>query len=264
MIYFLFFYQLQQFRQKKDGKGSSSQGKSSNKSGQSKQHGADASTVSAAVNPKVSQQVSDEEIRLQHSGSDAEFIDSSVSHSIDSSVAPDKDVETIDPPSMHVSSNMGTVEKISTGYNELPLEGSGDDQNDVDSFVSNEGENILIANPEVAVVGSLGDSEMAVSGGESILADMQEPVDVLAPPASVDDAREQLLDTVGTRSARLEEERELLSSQEGFPDLSLIPRQDQVTDVGCALLLLIIIFFNIFFTLYILVNQEGQIKKTDV
>lgn len=246
MICLLFHYQLQQFRQKKDGKGSSSsQGKSSNKSGQSKQHGADASTVSATENPKVSQQVSDGEIRLQHPNSGVEVIDSSVSHSIDSSVAPDIDVEKSDPPSMPVSSDMGTVEEFSTGYAELPLEGSGLGQDVVDSSVSNKGKSILITNPEVAIVGSMGDSEMAVPGRESILADVREPVDVSAA-ASVDDAGEQLLDTVGTQSPRLEEGRELLSSQEDFPDLSLIPRQDQVTDVGCALLLLIIIFFTFF------------------
>ncbi|CBI24010.3 unnamed protein product, partial [Vitis vinifera] len=147
-------------------------------------------------------------------------------------MAPDIDAEAIDPPSMPLSPKMGKVEKFSTDYTELPLEGSGVGENDVDSSVSNKGESIPIANPEVAIVGSLGDSEMAVSGGESIHANMREPVDVLAPPASVDDAREQLLDTVGTWSPRLEEERELLSSQEEFPDLSLIPRQYQVTDVG--------------------------------
>ncbi|KAJ9702892.1 hypothetical protein PVL29_004571 [Vitis rotundifolia] len=223
---------LQQFRQKKDGKGSSSQAKSSNKSGKSRQHEADANTVPATVNPKASQQVSDGEIGLQHLDSDVEFIDSSVSHSIENSMAPDIDAETIDPPSMPLSPKMGTVEKFSTDYTELPLKGSGVGENDVDSSVSNKGESIPTANPEVAIVGSLGDSEMAVSGGESIHANMREPVDVLAPPASVDDAREQLLDTVGTWSPRLEEERELLSSQEEFPDLSLIPRQDQVTDVG--------------------------------
>ncbi|KAF3976060.1 hypothetical protein CMV_000705 [Castanea mollissima] len=71
---------LQQYRQKKEGKGSASHGKSSKKSGKSDQHEGDADESSTTPVPTVSSQVTEREI-APHDGSDLETVESSLSHS---------------------------------------------------------------------------------------------------------------------------------------------------------------------------------------
>ncbi|KAM3687682.1 hypothetical protein ACJW31_10G092800 [Castanea mollissima] len=71
---------LQQYRQKKEGKGSASHGKSSKKSGKSDQHEGDADESSTTPVPTVSSKVTEREI-APHDGSDLETVESSLSHS---------------------------------------------------------------------------------------------------------------------------------------------------------------------------------------
>ncbi|KAK9273217.1 hypothetical protein L1049_018024 [Liquidambar formosana] len=224
---------LQQFRQKKDNKGSSSHGKSSKKSGKSEQHEADADAASAADNPTASPHVPE---------GDVGFIDSSMSHSVKDTVAPDIDVLTIDRLSVPVPPETG-VGEIRLAYDtKLPPEDSGAGEaglalsvgkdRDVDSSGPNGGESIQTVQSEVARVTSFGTLDIPVSEGDSIHANMSVPVDLSAPIAAVDSVEGDVV-AVETESTNTEEERELLPSQQHFPDTSLIhAREDQVTDVG--------------------------------
>lgn len=72
---------LQQFRQKKENKGSASHGKTSKKSGKAEQHETDDDASSTTSIPIASSQVTEKEIAA-HDDSDLEIVDLPVSHSM--------------------------------------------------------------------------------------------------------------------------------------------------------------------------------------
>lgn len=75
------YHQLQQFRQKKENKGSASHGKTSKKSGKAEQHETDDDASSTTSIPIASSQVTEKEIAA-HDDSDLEIVDLPVSHSM--------------------------------------------------------------------------------------------------------------------------------------------------------------------------------------
>ncbi|XP_065849112.1 trans-Golgi network-localized SYP41-interacting protein 1 isoform X2 [Euphorbia lathyris] len=86
---------LQQYRQKKDGKGSSSHGKTSKKSSKSDRHDSEVDEVSNLTTSTALSQVPEVEIMLPLD-SDLEASDSSVSHPVEKLVASDVSTEAID------------------------------------------------------------------------------------------------------------------------------------------------------------------------
>lgn len=173
---------LQQYRQKKDNKGSSSHGKSSKKSSKSEQHEADADAISVAAKPPPPPQVLEGEIESQ-SISD---VDSSVSNSMENSSAPNIDVATTKDLSGSVPSEKGIEGTELVCNAKLPREdlGTGEagtvsviKEHDVVSFVPKEGESTLDIGAGVVRIASIETSEIAVFEGSSIHADMSFSVD---------------------------------------------------------------------------------------
>lgn len=231
-------HQLQQYRQKKDSKGSGSHGKSSKKSGQSDQNEADADAVSSATKYTALPQAPEGETE---SPVDANLnINSSGSHSGEKSTAS----ETAAGPSvMPITHETRVVETPIDQNAESPSQEVEVTKHDVEFSVRSEGENTGTADAEVARVISSDTLHVVDSGGQAKDANMSIPVDVSAQPASVDVAAGMRV-TVDTES--LSREEESLPSQDNINTVLMLQREDQVTDVGCALLLFLFDFLCIF------------------
>ncbi|XP_059640536.1 trans-Golgi network-localized SYP41-interacting protein 1 isoform X2 [Cornus florida] len=183
---------LQQFRQKKDGKGS----KSSGKAGKSERD-VDAGAGTAVAKPAaVSLQVPDVEISSV-SASHARVVDSSASHSMENSVTTDADAGTVDPSSVPVVPKTGIVESSLANNVEAPLEHNGvgetvlkpsvGEEQHVDSLVTNESESSCTVDPKNTTgFTHVGILETIVSEEESLHVDSPVAVDLLAPLDLVD------------------------------------------------------------------------------
>ncbi|PON73053.1 nucleoporin [Parasponia andersonii] len=193
---------LQQYRQKKDSKGSVSHGKSMKKSGKLEHHEADADVESTPDKPTSVSLVPEGEI-APHVDSDSSVMASSTSHStgnIDS--GSEVDVAVGDPSAVSSTLESSVVETL-TAHNELSSPMMGVGEHGVDSLVQTEGTSTgtEVARGVLVTVESLNvDSE---DSSLPLQADI------------VDSGPESLL------------------SQDGSPDTSLMQaREDQVTDVG--------------------------------
>ena len=238
------YHQLQQFRQKKDNKGTGSHGKSAKNSGKLEQRELDAYVESTVAKPTSLSSVSEGEIA---SGSDSALptVGSSTSHSMDN-VPPDAYV-AVDDLSAVPSARESSLNETITGSNELSTPRVGDSEHDVDSQLKNEGTGPEMADVEVARVMSSVDSDAMSSGGETNSSNPTVPTDLLLQPASVDSPRVAV--TVESQSLDPSENESLLPQEDTHASLTQA-REDQVTDLGCSLLLLLlllILFFGLFF-----------------
>ncbi|GFS44620.1 hypothetical protein Acr_00g0091270 [Actinidia rufa] len=181
---FLIPFQLQQFRQKKDGKGS----KSSGKAGKSERD-SDADAAPDAAKPAaVLLQVPDAEVRPVYE-SDAAVVDSSVMLLRDSSQSADMDIATIDPLSGVVVPETGSV--TTTLDVELQPEDSGVDgatmklsvgkEQNFDSLVSFQVDSTHTVNSEDAGLAS-GDWGSVVSETNSVYLDTPIGIESSTPP----------------------------------------------------------------------------------
>ncbi|KHG27162.1 chromosome partition smc [Gossypium arboreum] len=194
---------LQQFRQKKDGKGSSSRGKSSKKSNKS-----DADAASSVGKPTVSSQVSKgETVAVDLTVS--QFMESSFPSGLDTTV-----VSSLEP-SVSLTGNVETVVAHNAG---VPVE--------VDSSVSNGGEGTQCVDSMVSTEIHSSTADIPVSEGET------EHIIVPQPSTSVDTVEGTVvkLNLVDSNEGT---GRNPLFTPDDFPDTSLSQaRGDQVTDVG--------------------------------
>ncbi|GFZ08213.1 hypothetical protein Acr_20g0000210 [Actinidia rufa] len=171
---------LQQFRQKKDSKGS----KSSGKAGKSERD-SDADAAPDVANPAAALlQVPDAEVRPVHE-SDAVVVDSSVTLLRDSSQSADMYIATIDPLSVVVVPETGSVTTTLADNVELQSEDSGVDEatrklsvgkeQDFDSLVSYQVDSTHTVNTE-------GDLGSVVSETNSVYLDTPIGIDSSTPP----------------------------------------------------------------------------------
>lgn len=194
----------------------------------------DADATSTAAKPMA---VPKEGTGPQSFGSDVAFVDSSVSNSLENSSAPDIDIVTINPLPVSVPLEKGIEETglarnagfptEDSGAGEAGLTASVIKEQNVDSFVPKEGESTLEVGAGVARNASL-ETPATISVMNHY---MSLPVELLAPPVSVDatEGDEVIVQPLTANK----NEGELLSSQQGFPGMALIPREDQVTDGQC-------------------------------
>lgn len=241
--FLLVHHQLQQFRQKKDGKGTGSQGKSVKKLGKLEQHEADADDKPTSVPLAAEGEIT------SHVDSDPSGIASSTSHSTENIVS-GSDVSVVDLSAVPSTLESSVVETL-TAHNELTAPSVGVGEHGVNSLVQTQGKSTAA---EVAKVTSLVNSDAMDSGGESSYGNTFVSNAMQAQPASDESIRVAV--TVESQSVHLEDnplpsraeivdsEHESLPLRDDIPDTSLLQaREDQVTDVGCALLLLLLFFF---------------------
>lgn len=216
------YHQLQQFRQKKDNKGTASQGKSTKKSGKSEQREPDSNVESTVAKPTSPSSVPEGEV-----ASSADSVEN---------VAPDPLV-VVDDLSVVPSAQEFSVNEMLMSGNELATLRAGDGELDIDSLPQNEGTDTVTADVEVARVKPLVDSDSINSGGETNYSHPTVPVDLIMQPASVDSTLVAV--TIEPQSVDSSEDKSM-PLQEDTPRTSLTrARDDQVTDIGCSLLLLL-------------------------
>ncbi|KAI9192366.1 hypothetical protein LWI28_021802 [Acer negundo] len=212
---------LQQFREKKDGKGgSSSHGKSSKKSSKSEQHQLDTDAASSAAKPTVSSLTEVEDV--SNADSDLRDVDSD---SMENSLVPD--VASVDPSSVVITPEESIVDASLAYDAELPPLQSG--VSDDDSTVPKNKESTQIVDAEESRAVPSATLGAPVLEGETKHADNSGITNLTASSASVDTAEEVAeMDTLNGK-----EREEVLPSQKVTPDASLIQSSgDQVTDVG--------------------------------
>ncbi|TQE00564.1 hypothetical protein C1H46_013808 [Malus baccata] len=175
---------LQQFRQKKDGKGSGS-GKSTKKSSKSEKHEADADAVSSATKPTALTQAPEGETESRVDAN-LENINSSGSHSGEISTASDIEVVSAAPSAVPITHEGNAVETLIDKNAELASQEVAFSQHDVNFSATNEGESTVGTDAEEARVSSLDTSHVMDSGGLAKDANMSMPVDVSMQPISVD------------------------------------------------------------------------------
>ncbi|KAL9439839.1 hypothetical protein AB3S75_018663 [Citrus x aurantiifolia] len=212
---------LQQFRQKKDGKGSSSQGKSLKKSGKSEQHEADIDAASTAGKPTGSLVPEGESASPSHVDSNLGVMDS---NSIENSLAPEIDVAAVDSSSVVVTPESCMVE-ISLARDAVLSPQGGD----VPSSVPNEGERMQNTDTEAARAVPSSTVDIPVLDGETKDADISVVTDGSTQSILADtDKRETV--TVEMENANRDGRLESPASQE-VPDTTLIQvRGDQEAD----------------------------------
>ncbi|KAF2283556.1 hypothetical protein GH714_011979 [Hevea brasiliensis] len=136
---------LQQFRQKKDGKGSSSHGKSSKKSGKSEQQESCTDAVLNTANSTALPEVLEGEI-VSNIDSNLGVEDSSFSHSIENSVASGVDIAAVDPLSIPMITDTSSIDDTN-----MDKQAVGVHENDIDSSNSSNVERIDVLAPSVIV-----------------------------------------------------------------------------------------------------------------
>lgn len=208
---------LQQFRQKKDGKGSGS-GKSTKTSDKSEKHEADADVVSSATKPTAVPQTPEGETESRVDAN-LENINSSGSHSGEISTA--SDINAAAPSAVPITHERNAVETLIYQNAESASQEVGFSKCDVNFSATNMGESTGGTDAEVARISSLDSSHVMDSRGLAKDANMSISVDVSAQPTSVDD----------TDQTKGRDEESLPPSQN--INTSLVQeREDQVTDVG--------------------------------
>ncbi|KAM0973741.1 hypothetical protein ACFX2C_017026 [Malus domestica] len=208
---------LQQFRQKKDGKGSGS-GKSTKTSDKSEKHEADADVVSSATKPTAVPQTPEGETESRVDAN-LENINSSGSHSGEISTA--SDINAAAPSAVPITHERNAVETLIYQNAESASQEVGFSKCDVNFSATNVGESTGGTDAEVARISSLDSSHVMDSRGLAKDANMSISVDVSAQPTSVDD----------TDQTKGRDEESLPPSQN--INTSLVQeREDQVTDVG--------------------------------
>ncbi|XVE71329.1 hypothetical protein DITRI_Ditri10aG0142300 [Diplodiscus trichospermus] len=200
---------LQQFRQKKDGKGSSSQGKSSKRPNKSEQHESDADAASSTAKPIVISEVSEGETAA---------IDLAVSQSLESSLSSGLDTAVVVSSLEPIASETGNVETVVADNAGLRI--------DANSLVSNGGESTQSVVSMMSIGMPSSTADIPVTEGET------KPDDVPHPTAS-DDTTEGTMVKLDLAGANKQMGQNSLLSLHDFPDMSLSQaRGDQVTDVG--------------------------------
>ncbi|XP_058002136.1 trans-Golgi network-localized SYP41-interacting protein 1-like isoform X2 [Hevea brasiliensis] len=136
---------LQQFRQKKDGKGNSSHGKSSKKSGKSEQQESCTDAVLNTANSTALPEVLEGEI-VSNIDSNLGVEDSSFSHSIENSVVSGVDIAAVDPLSIPMITDTSSIDDTN-----MDKQAVGVHENDIDSSNSSNVERIDVLAPSVIV-----------------------------------------------------------------------------------------------------------------
>ncbi|KAK8351971.1 hypothetical protein V6Z12_A05G067100 [Gossypium hirsutum] len=193
---------LQQFRQKKDGKGSSSRGKSSKKPNKS-----DADAASSVGKPTVSSQVSKgETVAVDLTVS--QFMESSFPSGLDTTAV----VSSLEP-SVSLTGNVETVVAHNAG---VPVE--------VDSSVSNGGEGTQCVDSMVSTEIHSSTADIPVSEGET-------EHNIVPQPSTSVDTVEGTVVKLNLVDSKEGTGRNPLFTPDDFPDTSLSQaRGDQVTD----------------------------------
>ncbi|KAK8487148.1 hypothetical protein V6N11_013680 [Hibiscus sabdariffa] len=195
---------LQQFRQRKDGKGSSSQGKSLKKSNKT-----DADTASSIAKPTVSSQVSEGETTA---------IDLAVSQSTESSLPSGLDSTAVVSSPEPTVSVTGNVENAVAHNAGVPAEVVAFGECDVDSSVSNGGESTQpinsIMSTEIGHISPSSAADILVPEGET-------KHDIVPHPSTSVDAMEGIVVKFNVADANKEIGHNPLLSQDNFPDTSL-------------------------------------------
>lgn len=216
---------LQQFRQKKDSKGSSSHGRSKKNSSTSEKHESDADEASSTGKAAGLKQVHEWDVKSQ-SDSDSGRVDSFVS-----SGAPDVnvDVVAVDPPIPLTAETR--VAETALGHDAgSAVEEGWVDENHIDSSKPYEGESSQSIDDKAARVVPLGSSDIPDSEAKTKHDDAFVSVDVSAPHKSFDTMDDTTI-TGETESQDGEDGMRPLSSQEDTPDTPSIPaRGDQEAD----------------------------------
>ncbi|KAJ6295272.1 hypothetical protein OIU78_023314 [Salix suchowensis] len=216
---------LQQFRQKKDSKGSSSHGRSKKNYSTSEKHESDADDASSTGKAAGLKQVHEWEVKSQ-SDSDSGRVDSFVS-----SGAPDVnvDVVAVDPPIPLTAETR--VAETALGHDAgSAVEEGWVDENHIDSSKPYEGESSQSIDDKAARVVPLRSSDIPDSEAKTKHDDAFVSVDVSAPHKSFDTMDDTTI-TGETESQDGEDGMRPLSSQEDTPDTSSIPaRGDQEAD----------------------------------
>ncbi|KAH1067231.1 hypothetical protein J1N35_032218 [Gossypium stocksii] len=193
---------LQQFRQKKDGKGSSSRGKSSKKSNKS-----DADAASSVGKPTVSPQVSEgETVAVDLTVS--QFMESSSPSGLDTTAV----VSSLEP-SVSLTGNIETVVAHNAG---VPVE--------VDSSVCNRGEGTQCVDSMVSTEIHSSTADIPVSEGET-------EHNIVPQPSTSVDTVEGTVVKLNLVDSNEGTGQNPLFTRDDFPDTSLSQaRGDQVTD----------------------------------
>ncbi|XP_022728943.1 golgin subfamily A member 4 isoform X2 [Durio zibethinus] len=206
---------LQQFRQKKDGKGSSSQGMSSKRSNKSEQHESDAGAASSVAKPKVSSQVSEGEVAA---------VDLAALQSMESSLPSGLDTTAVVSSLEPIASATVNVKTVVAHNAGVPTDLVALGECDVDSSVPNGGES-------TQSVDSLTSTEIPCSPEDIPAFEGETKDDVVPHPSASVDNMEGTVVKLDLAGVNKEMGQNPLLSQDYFPDISLSQaRGDQVTD----------------------------------
>ncbi|KAL9338631.1 hypothetical protein Peur_067646 [Populus x canadensis] len=211
---------LQQFRQKKDSKGSSSShGRSSKKSSTSEKHESDADEASSTGKAAGLKQVHEWEVKSQ-SDPDSGRVDSLVSSS---SGAPDLDLDVVavDLPSIPLTPETRVAETALDHDAGSAAEEGGADENHIDSSKPDEAESSQSIDDKAARVVPLGSSDIPDSEAKTKHDDAFVSVDVSAPHKLID-IMDGTTVTGETESQDGEDSMWPLPPQEDTPDTSSI------------------------------------------
>ncbi|KAJ6856118.1 hypothetical protein NC651_037863 [Populus alba x Populus x berolinensis] len=211
---------LQQFRQKKDGKGSSSShGRSSKKSSTSEKHESDADEASSTGKAAGLKQVHEWEVKSQ-SDPDSGRVDSLLSPS---SGGPDLDLDldvvAVDLPSIPLTPETRVAETALDHDAGSAVEEGRADENHIDSSKPDEGESSQSIDDKAARVVPLGSSDIPDSEAKTKHDDAFVSVDVLAP--------HKLIDTMDGTTVTGEAE-----SQDGEYGMWPLPPQEDAPDTS--------------------------------
>jgi hypothetical protein len=220
-----FYCQLQQYRQKKENKGGSSRGKSSKKSSKNQLPESDADT--ASVTSTGSSQVTDGNVET-NSDPNVVITKSLESRSLASSAAADNVDPSVDSSSVAMAYDTGDRTDLDSNA-KLALEGHGVHENDSGLSSQDQGGSSQNVNSDVAkdVISKTSNSEGGTAHDHA-----SELVAILSPHASIATA----VDGSVTVEKESEKREDSLPLSEDIPNTFVAQtREDQVTDLGCAL-----------------------------
>ncbi|CAL0323210.1 unnamed protein product [Lupinus luteus] len=229
---------LQQFRQKKDSKGGSSRGKSSNKHSKHQQLESDADAASSNPIPVESSQVTEGNAETD---SNVVITESLESQSVTNSLASDDIDLSVDLSSVAITHDSSSVTGVETEVDSNSKLALQQVQGDSDSElpVKDQGESARIAGPDVAQDIFLSTSDSLRFEGGATNDHVSAPVDILSPSVSFEDA---VGDSVPVEREGEKKEESLLLSED-IPSTSKgrsgamqeadgldIMKSDQITD----------------------------------
>ncbi|OMO86138.1 Prefoldin [Corchorus capsularis] len=202
-------------KKKKDGKGSSSQGKSSKKSNKSEQHESDAGATSSAAKPTVSSQVPEGQTAA---------VDLSVSQSMESSLPSGVDTAAVVSSLESVASETGNAEIILANNDGLPIEVVAHGDDNVESSVPKGGQSTQTIDNERS-------TEIPSSTADIPILEGDKKHDNAPDPSTLVDTIEGTVPKLDAASVNKERGQNPLLSQDDFPDMSLSQtRGDQEAD----------------------------------